>query len=337
MGKEELLNFTSNVSQIGGARHYTLSDGWSRNLRGIDVNTGSGLQYTIMPDRGMDLSLASFKGINLVYLTCNGETHPAHYEPEGFGWLRTFAGGLLTTCGLTYLGAPTIDEGENLGLHGRYSTIPARQVADLSGWVNDAYVIKIKGIVEEGHFFGPKLRNERVYTSVLGHNSIIIRDTVTNFGNKPSPFMILYHINLGYPFLSEHSELIIDPLNTIPVNSAAGTGMKNFRSFIKPVDNYSEQVFCHTLRESDDGNASVTLNNKKLGISLQIRYNIHELPYLIQWKMLGKGEYVLGLEPSNVPGKNRKDLRTENSLPMLQPGESVTNCIEFILKEIIKV
>jgi hypothetical protein len=31
--------------------------------------------------------------------------------------------------------------------------------------------------------------------------------------------------------------------------------------------------------------------------------------------MVGKGEYVLGLEPCNVPGKNRKVLRKENILP----------------------
>lgn len=80
----------------------------------------------------MDISLAGFKGTNLVFLTCNGETHPAFFEPENIGWLRTFTGGLLTTCGLTYNGGPVTDGNEQLGLHGRYSTIPAKQVADRS-------------------------------------------------------------------------------------------------------------------------------------------------------------------------------------------------------------
>ena len=91
-------------------------------MRATDINTGSGLQYTVLPDRAMDISLASYKGTNLVYLTCNGETNPAFYEQEGIGWLRTFAAGLFTTCGLTYLGSPCEDEGEQLGLHGRIST-----------------------------------------------------------------------------------------------------------------------------------------------------------------------------------------------------------------------
>jgi len=78
-------------------------EGWGRGTRCIDVDTGSGLRYTIVPDRGMDISLASFRGINLVFLSCNGETHPSYYESENLGWFHTFAGGLL----------PTLDPGES--------------------------------------------------------------------------------------------------------------------------------------------------------------------------------------------------------------------------------
>ena len=336
MKKNEIQQYIGNQSQIGGTRHYVLTDGWGRNLRCIDVNSGSGLRYTILPDRGLDISLASFKGINLVYLTCNGETHPSYYEPEGNGWLRTFAGGLLTTAGLTYLGSPVTDEGEELGLHGRYSTIPARQVADLSEWVDDEYIITVKGIIEEGRLFGNKLRLEREISTILGQNIIRIRDKITNFGNKPSPYMILYHMNFGYPLLFEGAELILDPALTTPCSSVAEAGMHEFNKIIKPQSSYQEQVFCHTMKASDSGETSVTLKNHDLGITLTINFNIHQLPYLIQWKMMGKGEYVLGLEPSNVPGKNRKNLRNENTLPYLQPGESTTNNIEIALSDMKK-
>ena len=170
------MQYIGNQSQIGCSRHYLLTDGWGKGLRAIDVNSGGGLQYTILPDRGMDISLASFKGTNLVYLTCNAETHPSFFEPEYLGWLRTFTGGLLTTCGLTYIGGPVNDGDEHLGLHGRYSTIPARQVADLSEWTGDDYCIKIKGTVEEGAIFGNKLRMEREIKTIRGHNNILITD-----------------------------------------------------------------------------------------------------------------------------------------------------------------
>lgn len=334
MKRDEIQHYIGNQSQIGGTRHYVLTDGWGRNLRGIDVNSGSGLHYTILPDRGMDISLASFKGTNLVYLTCNGETHPAFYEPENFGWLHTFAGGLLTTCGLTYLGSPVTDEGEQLGLHGRYSTIPARQVADLSEWIGDDYHIKIRGVIEEGHMFGNKLRLEREITTIQGQNRLIITDKVTNFGNKPSPFTILYHMNLGYPLLSEDAELIIDPARTLPRDDSAASGINEFKKFIKPQAGFREQVFDHFMKANSDGEAIATLQNVKLGIALTIKFIIAQLPYLVQWKMMGQGEYVLGLEPSNIPGKNRKVLKEEKILPWLKPGESATNNIEIVLSDI---
>jgi hypothetical protein len=336
MKRNELQQYIGNQAQIGGSRHCVLTDGWGRNIRCIDVNSGSGLQYTILPDRGMDISLTSFRGTNLVYLTCNGETHPSYYEPENFGWLRTFTGGLLTTCGLTYLGSPVTDEGEELGLHGRYSTIPARQVSDLSQWVDEEYIIKIRGTIEEGRIFGHKLRLEREITTIQGQNKIIIRDKITNFGYKLSPYMILYHMNLGYPLLDEDAELIIDSGQTAPRNAAAEVGLPEFNKFDKPQASYPEQVFCHIMKASRNGETAATLQNHKLGIALTIKFNTHQLPYLIQWKMMGKGEYVLGLEPSNVSGKNRKELRNEDILPYLQPGECVTNNLEVVISDIKK-
>lgn len=334
MKRDELHHYIGNQAQLGGTRHYILTDGWSRNLRGIDVNSGSGLQYTILPDRGMDISMATYKGINLVYLTCNGESHPAYFEPESFGWLRTFTAGLLTTCGLTYLGAPVTDGNEQLGLHGRYSTIPAKHVADLSGWIGDEYHIKIRGTVEEASMFGHKLRLERQIETIQGQNILHITDTVTNFGSSASPYTILYHMNFGYPLLTEDTELLIEPRHSDPKTEVAKAGLNEFRKFSPPIAGFQEQVYTHTMQASTDGETSVTLRNKKLGISLTIKFNIQQLPYLIQWKMMGQGEYVLGLEPSNVPLKNRKELRDDNTLPMLQPGETTNHSIEVILTDI---
>jgi hypothetical protein len=282
----------------------------------------------------MDISLASYKGINLVYLTCNGETHPAFYEPEGVGWLRTFAGGMFTTCGLTYLGSPCEDEGELLGLHGRISTAPARQFADLSDWDGEKYCIKVKGIIEEGFLFGNKLRLERVISSVLGESVIHIHDKITNFGNRQSPFTILYHMNLGYPLLSENTELIIDPSETIPRDTDAVPGLNELRRFIKPQPDFKEQVFYHKMKENNAGDAEVTIRNQMVKIAVTIKFNIDQLPYITQWKMMECGEYVLGIEPCNIPCKSRNILRKENILPFLQPGESKTIDLEIIVNDL---
>ncbi len=334
MEKHELLKYVGNLDQTGACRHYTLTEGWARNMRAVDINTGSGLQYTVLPDRGMDISLASFKGVNLVYLTCNGETHPSYYEAMGNGWLRTFAAGLLTTCGLSHLGPPEIDNGEQLGLHGRYSTIPARQLADLSHWEGDEYHYMLRGIIEEGSLFGNKLRMNREISSVNGKNLIRIKDEITNFGNKPSPYTILYHMNFGYPFLSEDTELVLYPEETIPRDNEALSGIKDFRKFIKPQPDYSEQVFFHKVKGDQNGKTIVTIKNVKSAIAVNISFNINSLPFVNQWKMMGYGEYVLGIEPSNVQCKSRSILRKENALPVLQPGNSIINEIEITINTI---
>ena len=99
--RRTVSRYTGDLSQIGGTRHYELSEGKARGVRAVDVATGMGLQFTVLPDRGMDISRCSFRGTNLVYRTATGEVHPAYYDPHGQEWLRGFFGGLLTTCGLT--------------------------------------------------------------------------------------------------------------------------------------------------------------------------------------------------------------------------------------------
>ena len=124
--RAEILRRVGNVNQVASARHIVLADGRAKGVAAIDFDTGAGLRFTVLPDRGMDIAAASFKGCNLVYLTPNGETHPAFYESQGAGWLRAWSAGLLTTCGLTTIGAPGRDGDEELPLHGRYSASPAR-------------------------------------------------------------------------------------------------------------------------------------------------------------------------------------------------------------------
>ena len=81
---KELERRVGNISQIGGTRHYELIEGRSKGVSAIEVNTGSGFCFTVLPDRGLDISRATYKGINLVYRTPNGEVNPAFYEPQPY-------------------------------------------------------------------------------------------------------------------------------------------------------------------------------------------------------------------------------------------------------------
>jgi len=286
------LRHVGNMAQLGGTRHYTLGEGRSQGVSAIDVDTGAGFCFTVLPDRGLDISRATYRGTNLVYLTPNGEVHPAYYEPEGFGWLRTFFGGLLTTCGLTTLGAPGRDGDEELGLHGRYATSPATRVCDNSGWHGDEYRIQISGVVEECVLFGNKIRLTRTLSTTLGSKTLKIEDVAENFGYRSTPFAILYHVNAGYPLLDASSRLVLTAQKSDPFNELSAKNIDKMQTFSEPIPGYEEQNYLHTMTADDEGYASAALVNRELGdgLALTIRSDVSTLPYLNQWKMMGEGD-----------------------------------------------
>jgi len=260
--QNEALRYVGHPSQLGGTRHYELSDGAARGVRAVDFDTGSGFRFTVLPDRGMDISAASYRGVNLAFRTPNWESAPAFAEREGLGWLRTFVGGLLTTCGLTSFGPPCEDEGERLGLHGRYSCTPARQVCDTSGWHDDEYVLAVQGVVEECVLFDHKMRMERTVRTCVGADHLLLHDRITNFGALPSPFTILYHVNVGFPLLGPQAELLVSGASTEPHNDAARqAGLDRATRFEEPQPGFAEQVFLHRVTGDAHGQARAACVN----------------------------------------------------------------------------
>ena len=105
------------IEQIGGLRRFQWAEGSETGNEQIQVRTGAGLSYYVSPSRALDISLAEFGGRPLTWQSANGDIHPAYYDESGAGWLRTAVGGLLVTCGLSYVGSPGEDEGQEYGLH----------------------------------------------------------------------------------------------------------------------------------------------------------------------------------------------------------------------------
>jgi hypothetical protein len=320
---KQLHERIGNIQQLGGTRRVILDDGNSKGVSAIDINTGAGLCFTVLPDRGLDISRATYKGINLVHLTASGETHPAYYNAIGLGWLRSFYGGLVVTCGLANFGPPIKDGAEEVGLHGRHANIPAKQVQDKSGWKGEKYHIEVAGIVEDAVIFGNKLRMTRTITTELGSKTITIHDRVENFGFKPSPFTILYHINPGFPLLDAKNELFVSTSKTESRDDISKKGIKEWNKFSDPIPGYIEQVFIHKMKACQDGKACAALINRELGdgLGLLVKFDPKELPYLNEWKNMAQGDYVMGIEPANAPVFSRVELREKGLLQTLQPGE----------------
>jgi len=110
--------------------------------------------------------------------------------------------------------------------------------------------------------------------------------------------MILYHINLGFPFLDESSELVAEPHPVTARDAAAEPGLQEWMRFQKPTPGYAEQVFYHDLPADKNGWAGIQLTNRPRKLGVRVRFQKATLPNLVQWKMMGQSNYVL---ESNQP------------------------------------
>jgi hypothetical protein len=335
VGRADIERRVGDLRQLGGIRHCELIEGRARGVRAALFDTGSGLSFTVLPDRGLDIADCSYKGIGLVYHAPGGIAHPSFLDPAGNEWLRVFFGGLLTTCGLTYFGEPGRDGAEELGLHGRYTGLPARQVCDLSRWEGDDRVLEMTGTIEESVLFGDKITLTRSISTHLGSRSLRIRDTARNRGSRSSPFTILYHVNAGFPLLDEGSELLIASRAVEPYDKAAARVIADVRSFAAPDSGAVGLDYLHTMATDSGGFARAALVHKGLagGLGLSLRFAAATLPYLNEWKMLNEVDYVVGIEPVNTKIVNRSVLRAEGRLPMIEPGEAREMDIEISILE----
>lgn len=343
--------------QIAGTRHCMLTDGGSQGVRAIDVKTGGGLEYTVLPDRGLDISLCSYQGVNLTYLSPQGELNPAFYNSVGDEWARTFYSGLLTTCGPTYFGPSCVDEGQALGLHGRFNATPAVRVCDRTDYT--ANQIEITGVVGNFVLFGEKIVAERSIASPIGENTIRIRDRITNQGGLSIPFTMLYHINFGYPLLDEHAITQVNSSSVDGYDDYSRQHLNDLTGFYPPSAVNQEKNYLHRFdgsstedlleadtssrgenskRSSDNGilNGFASIYHPELlgGCGMAIQFDSRTLPYLTQWKMEGVRDYIQALEPSNAPCLSRSELRSLGLLPMLEPGETAVH--EVVLRVITR-
>jgi hypothetical protein len=323
------------TSQIGGLKSYTLNDGPAAGVRAVDFRTTRGLEFTVLLDRGMDISEARYKGMSLCWRSPAGDAAPTFYDARGAEWLWTFFGGLLTTCGLTQIGPPNADGEEELGLHGRISTAPAEKVNLREEWTGDDLLLEVSGVVREARLFGPCLEMHRTIRAHGSGARLELRDRIVNAGARPSPFMLLYHINVGFPLLDEGCELLLPTTNVEPRDAAAADGREQYAQIHAPVGGYEEKVYFHTMQAGADGWVTCALVNRRLsgGLGLRLRYRLEELPVLTQWKMLGDREYVLGIEPGNSAVIGRSAARAAGSLVELAVGEEVTTGFELEVVE----
>jgi len=189
--------------------------------------------------------------------------------------------------------------------------------------------------VREARLFGPSLEMHRTIRARSDCASISLRDRFVNTGARPAPLMVLYHINLGFPLLSEKAQLVLPSVKAEPRDADAADGAEKWAELHGPMTGYAEKVYFHTVKPGPDGVVTCALVNRRVGpgIGFRLRYRLEELPSLTQWKMLGDREYVLGVEPGNAKPMGRAEARKAGELVELAVGDEVEMGFEIDVVE----
>jgi hypothetical protein len=69
--------------------------------------------------------------------------------------------------------------------------------------------MKTSGKVYESQVFGVNICLTRVISMKLGENKIFINDTIENMGFEAQPFMVIYHMNFGFPLVDKDSKFYV--------------------------------------------------------------------------------------------------------------------------------
>lgn len=316
--------YIGHPNQISGVEEVVLAKGKGKGMTLLQIRNGKGLEVTLCADRAMDISRVILKGDNLGYFSPCGYVAPVFYDNRGNGFLKSFTAGFMTTCGLTAVGSPCVDNGEELPLHGTVANMPCE---NYSYSENDDEIF-VRATIRDAVIFSHKLILEREYRILKNENIISLCDKITNAGSCETPLEVLYHCNIGYPMLSEKTVLSIPAKKTVARNEHAESGLLDCLKAEKPQNGYEEMCYYHTLNEG-----CVSAYNPDIKKKVEISFNASELPYFTEWKMMGEYDYVMGLEPGNCLPDGRDVMRQKGILEFLKPQETKTHHINFIFTE----
>ena len=330
----DLRRRVGNMDQIAGIRTVLLDDGNERPARAAIIHTGTGLEVTVLLDRGLDIPSASLNGKAMGWRSTTGDVAPQYFEAEGLRWLRSYFGGLVTTCGMTHVGAPRPESALlGNGLHGRIGNLPARNIKIEQEWKDGKYLLSVTGTMRETVVFGENLTLTRTVSTALGERCFRIHDVITNEGFNHTKYMFLYHCNIGWPALDAGSQMLSPSRFVAPRDAEAEDGKENWAKMDPPIHAYREKCYYHDMEPAKDGTVTVALVNdsfaKGNGFGVYVKYNKNQLPRFVEWKQMGEQDYVIGFEPCNCGVEGRQIDEELGLLHTIKAGESKTFDLEF--------
>lgn len=310
-------------SQLISSRSVRLGDGPEDGVRAIDVRASGGLAALVLADRCLDLGPVWAAGWQVSWQSTTGIVHP-HAFDEG-NWLRSFPGGLLTTCGLQNVGPAVLDGSIAYGQHGRASNLPARDVRHGTVVIDGIPTVEVSGEVRETDVYGADLVLHRRLRFPLGARAVEIDDEIENRGYEPAPFQLLYHVNLGWPVVAPGSRLVAPAAEILGRDDEANALAARHAEFTPPALGFPPLVYEHRLLDPAPERVVVGVANPGFdptgGIAATVSYDARQLPRLWRWRMLAPGMYLTGIEPATCSVFGRDVDRAAGELPVLEPGE----------------
>lgn len=313
----ELLQKLGNMGQIAGIRELKATRGPEKGLELIELYNAAGLRLTILPDRCMDIYDFSYKGCNLSFHSKNGLT--LGRDPAEDQFFHQWPGGMLVTCGLLNVGSACLDGGVH-PIHGRIGSTPARHVSVHEGWEGGDYRLCVAGETWETRLYGHTLSLSRTISTGLYDKTVTITDTITNHSAADQEFMLLYHVNFGYPLLDASSVFLCSPASTAPRNDVS----HDWVHMCAPNEEPPHQLFLHTLKGRT---AHAAIVNPSLYLGGYLAFDTTHLPYLCEWKHMAAHDYVAALEPCNCIGLGRVEERSNGTLRMLPAYGSIRHTL----------
>jgi len=311
----ELRKRTGNPRQFAAVRQITLEDGPALGMRALSFSTGGGLDFWVFNDRSMDIGPLWVQGMPLAWV------HPAEFpspalnysEGDGGSGIERALSGFMVTCGLDNVRQPS----QGKPLHGHLPLTPARLMGCGENWQADEPYLYAEGEMVSAHLNRSSFSLQRRIEAPIGGRRLTIVDRIRNIGVSDAEMKILYHTNLGFPFVQ-------DGLSVYLGDSKAPCYSVDSHSADAEAD-----ISCHEVAQQSEPTVrlSQTQQNSPLStLGFELQCDTEALPFVQLWSDPRPGRNILAIEPANC---SRQADGTSGPGRWLAPGESCTLTLSF--------
>jgi hypothetical protein len=233
--------------------------------------------------------------------------------------VRTFAGGLLSTCGLASTGAPSTAGGEHHPLHGRIGHIPAENVRWALVEDSGELAVEVTGDVVEAALGQPTLVLRRRIVAGVTEPWLRIEDTVQNTSWRRAGHMFRHHFNLGAPIVVPGS-VVTATADVVGERDRPGPASVTLPWLLHVAEGPAPEVVAY-CRPHPGPSVRVEVRAPE-GLWLSIEQDTQTWNQVVLWRDPTPGVNVLGVEPSTSRDSGRAQAEQDGEIIWLEPGES---------------